>query len=876
MKKTSIWKGLAAIGLAAVLILASVAVLRPSDRTILAAGDTYQVSSEEELTAALDKYADNDTIQLTNSITLMNTHNLNLTKSVILDLNGQTLASAPDYNIIEFDASGKTLTVQDSVGGGMLLGDSNTIHVAGSGNNLVINSGILMTNHRQTISVTGEKNTLTVNGGDIRDGIWGAGMDLAFAIHGGVISSDETAVELSGAVRFDMDGGEIKARTLALSIEDELLTSTASSALTMEPQTETLPPAEEDITEESPDEPGKDTSEEGSEESGEESGEESSEEETTTEETTTEETTTEEPTTEAPTPPAPEPKHNTNATINISGGSLTSECDSAIFLPEKGTMMISGGTITGHTAVYLQSGLTTITGGTFIANGEAVEFADTGDYSGCTATGDAIVVEACENETGLTQVAIKGGTFISQYGKPIASYQASDGPAWADDTAQRITGFVSGGWFSTKVANAGDVYTQDILAKGLSATDACTAEEGAQEGAPFSVGYKISFNANGGEEIKDIYVAPLGDAAHLGKLKTLPTPKRENCSFKGWFDAEKDGKEVKSGSVVELKTDATLYAYWDVVQYKIKYNLDGGKVAQNNPETYAADSADFTLTNPTKEGFYFKGWTGTGLKEPTQKVTIPKGSTGDREYTANWGLPGEIKNSTDAKTNACHAMIDDTIKDLGGVVLDADDMKRVKNGENISIQLKATDVSTTVSEDKKNIIAQGMPEGDTAAVYLDMNLYKTVGSDPQKEVTNPKGNVTITITVPENLWPKEGAKRFFSIIHLHNGLAQRVVSVYDESKHTLTFKTSGFSVFTLTYNDEKAPEDPTTVPDSGKGDKKESGSILSSWIFWVILAVVVIVVVLIVVLTTLKKKRRGNGNRGDDDPDDDYTEDDEQ
>ena len=327
MKKTSIWKGLAAIGLAAVLILASVAVLRPSDRTILAAGDTYQVSSEEELTAALEKYEDNDTVQLTNSITLMNTHNLNLTKTVILDLNGQTLASAPDYNIIEFDTSGKTLTIQDSVGGGMLLGDSNTIHVAGSGNNLVINGGILMTNHRQTISVTGEKNTLTVNGGDIRDGIWGAGMDLAFAIHGGVISSDETAVELSGAVKFDMDGGEIKAHTLALSIEDELLTSTASSALTMEPQTETLPPAEEDITEESPDEPGEDTSEEG--------GEETSEEETTTEETTTEEPTTEEPTTEAPTPPAPEPKHNTNATINISGGSLTSECDSAIFLPEK-------------------------------------------------------------------------------------------------------------------------------------------------------------------------------------------------------------------------------------------------------------------------------------------------------------------------------------------------------------------------------------------------------------------------------------------------------------------------------------------------------------------------------------------------------------
>lgn len=867
MKKTAIWKGLAAFGLVAVLVLTSVLVFHQADKTIYAAGDTYQVGSEAELQEAIDKYADNDTIKLTNSVTLMDTHNLNLTKSVTLDLNGQTLASAPEYNIIEFDASGKTLTIVDSVGGGMLLGDDNTIHIAGSGNSVAVNGGILMTNHRQTISVTGEKNTLTVNGGEIRNGIWGAGMDLAVAVHGGVISSDETAVELSGAVKFDMDGGEIKAHNLGLSIEDELLTSTASSSLTIEPQTETLPT--EEITDDtSEDASSEDASEEGSEESGEDTSEETSE-ETTPEETTTEEPTTEEPTTEQPTPPAP--KHNTNATINISGGSITSEYDSAIFLPEKGTMMISGGTITGHTAVYLQSGLTTITGGTFIANGEATQFADTGDYSGCTATGDAIVAEACENDAGLVQLAITGGTFISQYGKPVASYQASDGPAWADDTAKRIGGFVSGGWFSTKVANAGDVYTQDILAKGLSATEACTAEEGAPEGAPFSLGYQISFNANGGDEIKDIYVAPLGDAAHLGKLKAFPTPKRANCNFKGWFDAATGGKEVKAGGVTELKADTTLYAQWDVVQYKIKYNLDGGKVALKNPETYAADSAEFTLTNPTKDGFYFKGWTGTGLKEPTQKVTIPKGSTGDREYTANWGLPGEIKNSTDAKTNACHAQIDDTIKDLGGVVLNAEDMNRVKNGESIAIQLKATDVSTTVKEEQKNIIAQGMPEGDVAAVYLDMNLYKTVGSDQQKEVTNPKGNITITLTVPENLWPKTGEKRFFSIIHLHNGLAQRVDSVYDASKHTLTFKTSGFSIFTLTYNDEKAPEDPTTIPDGGGKDKKESGSILSSWIFWVILAVVVIAVVLIVVLTTLKKKRSrtDDGDYNDDDyPDD--------
>jgi uncharacterized repeat protein (TIGR02543 family) len=48
-------------------------------------------------------------------------------------------------------------------------------------------------------------------------------------------------------------------------------------------------------------------------------------------------------------------------------------------------------------------------------------------------------------------------------------------------------------------------------------------------------------------------------------------------------------------------------------------------------------SNSFTLTNPTRPGYTFKGWSGTDLIGDTNKtVTIPKGSIGDRSYTANW------------------------------------------------------------------------------------------------------------------------------------------------------------------------------------------------------------------------------------------------
>lgn len=72
-----------------------------------------------------------------------------------------------------------------------------------------------------------------------------------------------------------------------------------------------------------------------------------------------------------------------------------------------------------------------------------------------------------------------------------------------------------------------------------------------------------------------------------------------------------------------------------VPTYHIKYTLNGGTMS-GAPETYTENSADITLPQPTKAGYRFTGWTGTDLTEKTLDVVIPAGSTGDREYTANW------------------------------------------------------------------------------------------------------------------------------------------------------------------------------------------------------------------------------------------------
>ncbi len=70
--------------------------------------------------------------------------------------------------------------------------------------------------------------------------------------------------------------------------------------------------------------------------------------------------------------------------------------------------------------------------------------------------------------------------------------------------------------------------------------------------------------------------------------------------------------------------------------FTIKYNLDGGTVTQPNPTNYGEASETFTLIKPVKDGYSFIGWTGSNGNIPQITVSIASGSTGDKEFLANY------------------------------------------------------------------------------------------------------------------------------------------------------------------------------------------------------------------------------------------------
>jgi len=116
------------------------------------------------------------------------------------------------------------------------------------------------------------------------------------------------------------------------------------------------------------------------------------------------------------------------------------------------------------------------------------------------------------------------------------------------------------------------------------------------------------------------------------------TPTRDGYTFKGWSLTESDvdtdlfQDNADLSNVIGNSTSITLHAIWEVKNYDITYDLNGGTIDSNNPSTYNVETETFEFNKPTKVGYIFNGW-----KNGDDYITeITSGSTGDISLMADW------------------------------------------------------------------------------------------------------------------------------------------------------------------------------------------------------------------------------------------------
>ena len=148
---------------------------------------------------------------------------------------------------------------------------------------------------------------------------------------------------------------------------------------------------------------------------------------------------------------------------------------------------------------------------------------------------------------------------------------------------------------------------------------------------------------------------------------TLQNPSRTGYDFLGWSGTDLSGN---TNNPVVIPTgssgDRTYTATWRAIQYPLSYNYSYGITSPTgsvltdpgNTTSYTIDTATFTLGNPSRTGYTFTGWSGTGLSgESNMSVQIPMGTTGARSHTAHWtpqswGITYDYGNGIPADTSS--------------------------------------------------------------------------------------------------------------------------------------------------------------------------------------------------------------------------------
>ncbi len=129
---------------------------------------------------------------------------------------------------------------------------------------------------------------------------------------------------------------------------------------------------------------------------------------------------------------------------------------------------------------------------------------------------------------------------------------------------------------------------------------------------------KVTFNSNGGSEVAPVYVMP-------GNTIIIPQVSREGHTLEGWYTSVNGGvtfDERWSFTNNTVNNDITLFAKWNVNQYTITFDSNGGTPISAITQDYARLVSE--PIKPTRLGYTFQGWySDEGLNTPYKFISTP-------------------------------------------------------------------------------------------------------------------------------------------------------------------------------------------------------------------------------------------------------------
>jgi uncharacterized repeat protein (TIGR02543 family) len=299
-----------------------------------------------------------------------------------------------------------------------------------------------------------------------------------------------------------------------------------------------------------------------------------------------------------------------------------------------------------------------------------------------------------------------------------------------------------------------------------------------------------------------------------------------------------DGTAVGSFDITITDGVVTNAASYDIIRTKgiltVAERLLTVTVTNGTGSGSYAESGTVTITANDRSGYTFTGWSGadvtfanaaaktTTFTMPAKAVTVTAnyrqnssggdggGNTSSPTPTPDPGKTdqseGQVEKEQQQNIGAPAVSINNSSDELKSRVLTATEQEMVAKGENAKVILKVTDISASVSEEEKALIQEQLSskkgEEVQSVLYVDLSLYKQVGSRGETRITETNGKIRITLEVPESFWSTDVTKsRAFYVVRIHDKEVTRIDGSYDPATHLFTFETDRFSTYALTYQD---------------------------------------------------------------------------
>ncbi|MBR2165268.1 MAG: InlB B-repeat-containing protein [Paludibacteraceae bacterium] len=166
----------------------------------------------------------------------------------------------------------------------------------------------------------------------------------------------------------------------------------------------------------------------------------------------------------------------------------------------------------------------------------------------------------------------------------------------------------------------------------------------------YPTAYTITFGAgtiNGSNSAISVTASPTFSSGDYVLKTTAVTFKKGTTkagyTWKGWYSNAGGSGTLHSStdgnwtSVANTRTgNISVYACYNLVNYTITYNLNGGSNPGGAPTSFTVESATITLPTPSKTGYTFNGWYTNSSFTGDAVTQIAKGSYGNKEYWAKW------------------------------------------------------------------------------------------------------------------------------------------------------------------------------------------------------------------------------------------------